>query len=204
MLYLYDEAIQKDLAQCINPDADMNSIVKVMDSAGVFGLISQMQEDRVTFPLICLFRNEDTPIDTTRTNFTAMKKGFPSVIETETQMLYLERCLPIKLSYTMKILATNTADSDELLRELLFRYLSTYFITMQLPYESDRTIRFGVTIDTDSIRKESGNLEYITEGSLYETSFVLNCEGAVLLNYVPKHKVRFVADGVVAKDTPNL
>lgn len=200
MLYLYDDALAKDLSDCIDPSSGMSSQVKVIGPEGVLPIIAQIQEDKISFPLLCLFRN-DTSIDTRRTNFTAMKVGVATVVDPETHMIYSEKVMPINLSYELTVLATNTADMDELIKELLFHYSSTYFVTIKsLPYESNRSLRFGVVVDPESIKKTSGTLEYVQGGALYQTQMTLNCEGAVYLSYTPKHLMRYGTTEVIAKD----
>ena len=196
MLYVYDEAIAEDIANCINPKANMNDMVKVIGPEGIMPIIAEMKEDKIQFPLICLMRNAETPIDTQRTNFRRMQRAVPAVVDTKTNMIYDEKAIPIKLGYTVSILTTNTADSDELLREMLFKYIDGYFVTIQLPYEFDRKVRIGIDINHESIEKKSGNLEYIQGGKLYETSFDINCEGAMIVTYVPRHICRAMVSGV--------
>ena len=199
MLYVYDEALAKDIANCINPEAKINDIVKVISSEGIMPIIAQMKEDKIDFPLICLMRHTDTPIDSSRTNFSRMQKGVPAVIDTKTNMIYDEKAIPIKLGYTVNILTTNTADADELLREMLFKYIDGYFVTVQLPYEFDRKIRIGVEVIHDSIEKKSGALEYIQGGKLYETAFDIECQGAMIVTYTPRHVLRTAVSGVEVK-----
>lgn len=194
MIYLYDQAIADDLTSCINSDT-ANNTVKVIGSEGILPIVAQIQEDKIKFPLICLYRHEDTPVDTTRTNFTAMKRGVASVVDPETHMIYMEKVMPIILEYDLTILATNTVDIDEIVKELLFHYSSMYFLTIKnLPYESNRSLRFGVRVDPTSIKRTSGAVEYVQGGTLYQTQMVLSCDGAVLLSYTPKHLLRYGED----------
>lgn len=196
MLYLYDNALAKNLSESIDCSSEANSIVKVIEPEGVTDLMAQIQEDRVSFPLICLFRNEDNPIDTTRTNFTQMKRGIPVSFDNNKNNIYYEKAIPIELGYTLTILTTNTADMDEIVKELMFKYMSEYFISIDLPYEADRKLRFGVQIDENSITKKSGSLQYLKEGSLYQTQIGLKCDGAVLLSYTPRHLQRQSIDEI--------
>lgn len=200
MLYLYDEALADDLSRCIDPE-NANANVKVINKDGILPLMAQMQEDKITFPLICLFRHEDTPIDTRRTNFTAMKRGVATVVDPDTHMIYMERIMPIVLGYDLTILATNTVDIDEIVKEIIFHYTSTYFVTIkELPYESNRSLRFGVRVLADSIRRTSDAFNYIEGGTLYQTQITLDCDGAVLLSYTPKHLLRYGGTEVEVKD----
>lgn len=195
MLWCYDEAIVKDLAQCIDPEGGASSSVRMMGDEGMMGVLAQLQDDKIAFPAIFLKRHEDTPLDSSRFNFTRTHKGVPAVYDSEKNNIYLEKVMPIELKYDLHVLTTNTADMDELVRELLFRYSSMYYITMEVPYESKRKIRFGVNITPNtSVRRSSGTSEYIASGKLYEALIELQCDGTVLLNYTPRHMQGVIVD----------
>lgn len=198
MLYLYDDAICNDLIKSFNPVADgQQPVVKVVSPEAIIGLAAQIQEDKIGFPLIAVTRNS-YQIDNNRLNFTRSHFGIASVIDKETNMLYYEKALPITLSYNLTILTTNQADMDELIRELLFKYVNMYFLTIQLPYESDRKVRFGITINGDTeIERSSGNLEYIENGTLYQSIITLQCDGCCLVTYTPAHLMRYELDDSV-------
>lgn len=185
MLYLYDRAIVKDLKESFNPENVENPVVKVIDPEGVIGLAAQIQNDEIEFPIVALQRAEDTPIDQDRWNFTRAHKGVVSVFDNETNQLYYEKAVPIKLNYQLTLLTTNTADMDELFREIVMKYISMYFLKIKLPYECERYVRFGVTIDYDNIQRDSGSFDYIQGGKLYQTIIPLKCEGCVLVTYTP-------------------
>lgn len=191
MLYLYDNCIVDDLIRSFNPHSVPNPIVKVVDPEGIIEVAAQIQEDNIQLPIVALSRDPDTPIDTDRANFTRAHKGVQSVLDTDTNELYYERAIPIKLSYKLEVLAASTADIDELVKELLFKYTSMYFLQMQLPYECKREVRFGVTIDTNSnIERKSGTFEHLSTGQLHQAVIPLVCEGCVLVSYTPAKLTR--------------
>ena len=191
MIYLFDNSIVDDLKSSFNLLNVTNPVVKVIDPEQIIDLAAQIKEGNITFPVVALTRNPDTPIDTARTNFTRMHKGVATVLDKETNELYYERAIPIELSYKLTLLATNTADMDELVKEMLFKYTNMYFLTLTLPYECERKIRFGIIIDKDSdIERTSGSTDYIQSGQLHQTIIPLVCEGAVLVSYTPAKLVR--------------
>lgn len=193
MLYCYDNAIVDDLIRSFNPKSIQNPVVKVISPDKILGLAAQIQDDKISFPIVALNRDEATSIDLDRMNFTRMHFGIQSVLDTETNELYYEKSIPIKLSYDLTVLTTNTADRDELLKELLFKYGNMYFLTIQLPYYCKRKIRFGITLNTDSeIQHSSGNFDYLENGQLYQTIIPLRCEGCVLVSYTPAKLKRTV------------
>lgn len=196
MIYCYDDAIAEDLSKCIDP-TKANNVIKITGEDAVMQLIAQISEDKIQFPCICLSRPDNIEIDSSRTNFTAMKKGVPVVFESDEHNVYLEKVVPIKLQYSITVLTTNAIDMDEIVRELLFKYYETYFLTMTVPYESKRKVRFGVTIPQGAnIQKKSSTGEYLTTGSLYQSIIPLDVEGAVLVSYTPKHILREVKHDV--------
>lgn len=193
MIYVYDDAIVKDLQKSFNPLNSDDPVVKIVDPEAIIGLAAQIKEDQITFPVIALSREGSIQIDKSRMNFTRLHKGVQAVLEEHTNNLYYEKAVPIDLKYTLTVLTTNTADMDELVRELIFKYVDMYFLTVTLPYEAKRKVRIGLTIDPDSsIDRQSGASEYIKNGQLYQTIISLKCEGAVLVTYTPAHLRREV------------
>ena len=185
MLYLYDSAIAKDIKKSF-VDGEGNSDVKVVDPAAAVNILAQIQDDSIKFPAVVLTRDPTYSIDTQRTNFTAMHRGVLTVMDTETNKLYYEKVIPVTLRYNLTILATNTADVDELTKELLFKYLQMYYLTIELPYEAERKIRFGVAVRPDiEVQQSSGSFDYLESGKLYQTVIPLHCEGCILVSYTP-------------------
>ena len=191
MLYLYDCAVCDDLKASLTDEANKN--VFLTDAENYQGILAQIQEDTITYPLILLHRDEDTPIIKELTNFTRYKFGVPCVFDNKTNNVYYERALPIEVNYTLRILSTNVADTDELARELFYKYISMYYLTIRAPYESDRKIRFGIAVDMDyGIKKESGSFDYLAAGTLYQSTLHFKTEGCVYLTYTPRHVKRTV------------
>lgn len=205
MLYKYDNAIAKNLEESFDTSSRATPIVKVIDGGeeSIQSLIAQIQNDEIEFPLVVLSRNPSTPIDNSRTNFTRMHRGVATVMDKETNMLYHEKVIPIKLGYEILVLATNTADRDELVRELMFKYTDMFFIGFDLPYESDRKARFGIVLDSDKeIETKSGSVEYLQGGQLYQAIVPLEIQGAVLLSYTPV-KLKRLSNEVEIEAQPN-
>lgn len=158
----------------------------MIDPDQVIGVAAQIQNDEITLPIVAVTRDGDYEVDTARTNFTRIHKGVATVIDPATNDLYYERVIPILLGYNLTILTNNTVDMDELVRELMFKYTSMYFLTITVPYESKRSIRFGITQNLDkAVSRTSGSSEYLKQGTLYQTIIPLKCDGCVLVNYVP-------------------
>lgn len=194
MLYLYDNAIVNDLEKSFNQDID-NPVVRVVSPEQAVAVAAQLKEDQINFPIVALDRHDPVSIDSNRYNFTRAMDGVSAVFDTDKNNFYKERAIPINLSYTLTVLTTNQADLDEINRELIFKYTSMYFLKIRIPYESKREITFGIIIDNDDgISQQSGSSDYSENGTLYQSSLTLDCEGCVLVSYTPVHLKRTVYD----------
>ena len=195
MIYLYDRAITDDLQASFNSDMGMPA-PKLISAEQIIGIVAQEKNDNITFPIISLTRKPNSvQIDRDRMNFTRAHFGIASVLDKKTNDLYYEKVLPITLEYALTVVTTNTVDRDEIIKELLFKYLNMYFLTIKLPYECSRKIRFGVRIVSETdIDYSSGSSEYAESGSLYQAIIPLKCDGCVLVSYTPAHLVRTLTD----------
>lgn len=192
MLYLYDSAIVDDIKSSINAD-NANPNVVAADPETYQGIISQIQDDTITYPVVLVIRDPDMPIIQDLWNFPRAQFGIPAAFDNKKNNIYYEKSLAVDLQYTIRIITTNTVDADEFARELFYKYLSMYYLTIRLPYESDRKIRFGIEVDLGyGIKKESSNVEYTKTGALYQSTIHLRTQGCVMLSYSPRHLQREV------------
>lgn len=198
MLYLYDTAISEDLKRSFDPENMGTSMVTLCNGEELFGILAAIQEDHVKLPVVGLTRDESLSADESRMNFSRLHQGVVSVMDPKTNMLYHEQAIPVKLGYTLTVLTSNTADRDELVRELIFKYVKMYFLSITLPYEAKRKVRFGVIFDHESeVDYKSAAAEYTQTGQLYQAMIHLKCDGCVMVNYTPVKLIRTATEMVV-------
>ncbi len=193
MLWVYDNAIVADLLKSFNPDNVPNPVVRVVSPEEAIGLAAQLQSDEIKFPIVALTRDDSVEIDDNLTNFTKIHQGVATVFDNDKNEYYMERSIPVKLSYSLTVLTTNVADMDEIIKELIFKYSSLYFITITVPYESKRRVRFGIEVDPSGISRSSATRDYIESGKLHQSILPLKCVGTVLLSYTPA-KLQHIPD----------
>lgn len=185
MIWCYDNAIVDDLKNSFNTD-DGHPVVSVVPPENIVTIAAQLEDDKISFPMLALSRSSTIDIDNNRTNFTAIHDGMPVVFDPKRNLFFNEKQIPVKLSYNLVCLATNTADVDELIRELIFKYTQQYFLSFRIPYESKRKIRFGIQMaPNSSIEWYATTSDYLTSGSLHSAGITLNIDGAVMLSYTP-------------------
>jgi hypothetical protein len=195
VLYLYDNALVEDMKRTIDPEGEANPNVLCITVDNYQSTLAQLQNDRITYPIILFIRDDDIPVKKDQMNFTRYKKGVPAGIDPKTNMVYFERILPLDLRYTIQIISTNVADRDEIAREIWFKYESEYYLHIETPYEVKRRLRFGMHIDRDfGIKNDSSSSQYLSEGKLYTSTMELLTDGCVLLYNTPRHLKREVMD----------
>lgn len=197
MIYLYDNAITQDLRDSFDTRMSGTPAVRVIDPEESIGLAAQLQNDQIQFPIISVNRVPNWTIDKNRRNFTAAKRGVLAGIETSTNNFYYERSMPIELSYELSIITTRVADMDEIVKEILFKYSSMYFLSIRLPYECNRVVRFGVIVDDDNIERISTVKDSHQTGALHQTIIPMKCEGCVLVSYLPVKLKRTAFDSTI-------
>jgi len=184
MQHLYDNAVVEDLQRdFITADGKLSVAVRMVDENQMMGVIAQIQSDEVEFPYVILSRVGGDTIDQNLKNFTMMHRGVPAVFEPTKNEFYHEKWIPIELGYDITVVGTNTAQIDEVLRELQFKYINMFYLTIRLPYESDRKIRFGIISTGDPPergRMASGHME---DGHLYIATLPTECIGAGIVDY---------------------
>lgn len=192
MIYLYDNALVDDMKRTIDPDGGANPNVLCITIDNYQSTLAQLQEDKITYPIILIIRDDDIPVRSELLNFTRYKKGVPVGMDPKTNQVYYERALPLDLRYTLQILSTNVVDRDEIAREIWFKYESEYFLHIETPYEIKRKINFGVQIDRSfGIKNDSGASEYLSEGKLYSSTMEILTDGCVLLHNTARHLNHF-------------
>lgn len=195
MIYLYDNAITEDLRRSFNPDNSPNPVVKVISPEEIIGLAAQLSGDEISLPVVALSRNPDIQYDMTRYNFTRAKKGVIAEYDTKQNLVYLEKAIPINLQYDITVLASNQADIDELVKELIFKYTEQYFLVIHTPYEAKRPMRFGIQIIPESgVEQSKSSKDFWEKGSLYQAVIHIKCEGCVLLSYTPRKVTQVILD----------
>lgn len=201
MIYLYDNAICSDLKKSFNPDNAPNPVVSVIDPEGAITIAAQMQNDEVKYPLVVLSRDPDPKIDTERYNFTRAKRGVVVGFDKVSNELLSERAIPMSLNYKLTAITTSTVDMDEIIKELLFKYSDMYFLSIELPYEIKRRIRFGVRMVPDtSVSTTSATFDYLSAGTLYESSIQLECLGCVWVSYNTSKLRRMTTEITTSED----
>ena len=187
ILYLYDNAIVENLRDSFHTTEDGKPVVCVVPPEDIISIAAQVQDDIIRFPLIAVARETNIPIDNELNNFTRRHQGVATTFDNVKNEIYYEKAIPLKLTYNLVCMATNTADVDELLRELLFKYSSQYFLNITVPYESKRKIRFGINVNpNEEIEWYSTTSNYLQEGKLHSAGIHLYVEGAVYLHYTPQ------------------
>lgn len=178
---LYDEAIVKKLRFWTS---DTN--VSVSDPDTLFTYRADAQgDDQIKLPVISLNRG---PIKLIRTGKLPLSKEGIKLVANDKKVTTL-RAIPMRLSYQLDIYTRYRKESDDLVRELVFKLVNNPRLEIEIPYEdSQYTHKFTLTLE-DDIEDNSDVAQHLEKGEYYRITLNLVIEDAYMFNYRAKDTV---------------
>lgn len=178
---LYDEAIIKKLRFWTQ-----DSKVSISDPDSLFSYRADASEnDKIVLPMISLNRG---PIRLLRTGKVPMaKEGFK--LQANDKKIAHLRAIPIQLRYQLDVYARKRAESDNLVRELVFKLVNNPRLEIEIPYEDSKyTHKFTLTLD-DDVEDNSDVAQHLEKGEYYRMTLNIVIEDAYLFDYRAKDTV---------------
>lgn len=173
MLELYDQSLTNKIRSFI----PQNSPIEVVSPNSTNDMIIRIKEGSVSFPVIFI-RPGNFEFKDGQRNFTSSQYGKFVRKTEEGKLLYLQSDA-IKLVYSIGVLATSSADSAGLIREILYKIRTSPKLTITIPFGLDRQYNFSV--------HQIGNIEFthsresfMEAGILYTASLPFEINGAQL------------------------
>ena len=178
---LYDEAIVKKLRFWTS---DTN--VSVSDPDTLFTYRADAQgDDQIKLPVISLNRG---PIKLIRTGKLPLSKEGIKLVANDKKVTTL-RAIPMRLSYQLDIYTRYRKESDDLVRELVFKLVNNPRLEIEIPYEdSQYTHKFTLTLE-DDIEDNSDVAQHLEKGEYYRITLNLVIEDAYMFNYRAKDTI---------------
>lgn len=177
MLQLYDDSLYDYFRENFT---DNIGIVPVSD---YWSTIAMHKENRLQLPAIVLNRTSWTN-EKELQSWVVARKG--RVDRVRNHRLVNEQAIPVKIDYTVTLLATMQDDIDELTSETLFLLLNYPRVTIKLPYGSDRMIH-GQIIQNGDLQDSSGRDRFSETGILYQEIIPVRILGANIINIREKN-----------------
>lgn len=177
MIQLYDDALHDYLKE------NFKGEVAIVPVSQYWNTVAMHKEGQLQLPAIVLFRSEWTTESQLR-SWPIGRKGRIDRIRNYKKIS--EQAIPIKIDYTVTLLATTQDDIDELTSEIVFLFLNYPRLTIPLPYGSDRFIHGQITENGDW-KNASTNDSFSETGILYQEIIPIRILGANIINIREKN-----------------
>lgn len=160
MFYLYDTAITEDLRSIFNDER-----IFICPPDRYFSVIARLYEDDVKFPMISLFRT-GTSLQASQHPM-RFKGGLLKIDEANQEGAYLQ-AIPIRINYLLEVWTKHREENDNIVRELLFYYMTHPTLKVSIPYGTNLKHNFNIFFDTNiednsDVSNQVGHGEYFRQ-----------------------------------------
>jgi hypothetical protein len=206
MMEQYDESVRMKIAKWTGKDVrivqDVHAFYQSIADMGESG-----QKDDVKFPLIAIYRG--IPMTLPRTASTWMSvQGYATHMKDG--KIGALRGIPVRLLYSIVILATKQQEILNLLEELLFLLVKNPQIEVEIPMtempdpknpeEKIRRTHIASIFIDESMQDESESVQHLLQGRVFAYEIFCNIPDAHLFDSPEKKAVKLVGIDVGIKD----
>ena len=171
MFYLYDKAIIEDLRSIFDDDR-----IFIEPADKVFNTISRLNEDDIKMPIISVARTGTSLRDSQHSmRFT----GGLSYISDDEQTTSRIQVIPIQINYLLDVWTKHREENDNIVRELLFYYMTHPTLEVDVPYGTNLKHTFNIFYD-QNIEDNSDIMGQLEHGEYFRTTLSLYTPDAYL------------------------
>lgn len=171
-VYLYEEALIERFKEITGDDR-----ISIIPPESSISFLAQIgSKDKVDFPAIVLTRGPVT-INGDLRNQVQYLKGETSRYNKEDNTAVKARLIPIKINWTVNVYAVDRRTCDEIIRELVFFFMTKPRFYAQIPYDLGINQNFDVILD-DEIADNSDLVEFPEHGELFRETLSIHTDNA--------------------------
>ena len=177
-VYLYEEALVERLRNVIHDDR-----VHIISPDLTSSFLAQFDKDKNHYPAITLTRNSVGIVKEMK-NLPLMLKGNTSTVRDG--LIQKARLIPMRIEWSLNIYAVDRYTCDEIVRELVFYFITQPKFYVKVPYGLDIEQEFDIILDSDIADNTDLN-DFDDKGELFRNTLNLWTDNAYLfsqgLNY---------------------
>jgi len=160
-VYLYEEALVERLRNVIHDDR-----VHIISPDLTSSFLAQFDSDKNHYPAITLTR--------TNVNIVPELKNLPLMIRGDTStikdgLIQKARMIPMKIEWSLNIYAVDRYTCDEIVRELVFYFITQPKFYVKIPYNLDIEQEFDVILSNDITDNTDLN-DFDNKGELFRNT----------------------------------
>lgn len=168
-VYLYEQSLVETLRKITGDDR-----VHVITPDRAIQYLAQFDKDKVQLPAIMLSRNS-VRLNDYRNHYAALK-GDTSRVE-EDATVVKAKIIPITINWSLDVYAVDRYTCDEIVRELVFYFITNPRQFITVPYDLDLVQEFDVFLDQD-IEDNSDLVNFPNLGEYFRETLSLYTDNA--------------------------
>ena len=171
MFYLYDTALVNDLRSVFNDQR-----IYICPPELVFKTIGRLNEDDIKMPMISLLRTGASILDSSH----PMRfSGSLSAIHPDENTYETLRAIPIRINYLLDVWTKHREENDNIIRELIFYYMTHPTLQITIPYGVDLKHNFNIFFD-NNIEDNSDIVDQPNHGEYFRQTLSVYTDDAYL------------------------
>ena len=189
--YLYDEAI----VSCLR-ELTKDSRIHIIPPSQVFTYYAQFQKgaDKVDLPAVIISRLSPITVSEER-NQPALLDGQLARISPETNLITKAQFVNLKISWQIDVMTVDRASCDEIIRELIFFFLTHPRFYVKVPYGLDIEQNFDILLSPD-VQDNSDLQEFLSRGEYFRETITISTENAHLFSSNKRYPTYITVEAV--------
>ena len=168
-VYLYEESLVEKLRDITGDDR-----IHIITPDRAIQYLAEFDKDKVQLPAIVLSRNSVRLNDSR--NFYGMMKGETARVE-EDATVVKAKIIPITINWSVNIYAVDRFTCDEIVRELVFYFMTNPRFYITVPYDLNIRQEFDVFLDNE-IADNSDLVSFPNTGEYFRETLTIYTDNA--------------------------
>lgn len=168
-VYLYDKSLVKSLREVTGDNR-----IHIIEPDKSISFLAQTDRDKVMFPAIVLSRGT-VSLQEYQNQVVALK-GQTAKVDDESFVVKAQ-LIPIRIEWNIDIFAVDRFTCDEIVRELVFYFITNPRFIVEVPYQLGITQNFDVFLE-DEIVDNSDLIEFDNRGECFRETLTIYTENA--------------------------
>lgn len=172
-IYLYEKSLVERLREVTE-----DSRIHVISPDNSISFLGRLDKDKVNFPAIVLSRGP-VRLQEYRNQVVALK-GQTAKIDDESYIVKAQ-LVPIHVEWNIDVYSVDRFTCDEIIRELIFYFITHPRFEVQVPYQLDIPQNFDIFVD-DDIEDNSDLVDFDNVGECFRETITIYTENAHLFS----------------------
>ena len=183
--YLFDQALVDRLCQITE-----DSRIHIVPPESAIDFLAQFDKDKVEFPAIVVTRGSITLNDTR--NQYALLKGQTTRLNPDNTASKM-KLIPMRMEWSINVYAVDRYSCDEIIRELVFYFMTYPRFQVKVPYDLDVAQNFDILVDPEIV-DNSDLVEFPNHGTLFRETITVYTENAHLYSSGKIYLTKIIPD----------